>query len=228
MGQLIDWGEVDSGKFNKGSSGGKGGTNDKFLKLSPGNTYKVRPVGKPYIFYAYYVASPDDPKKFNRATTDDPANCIIRQKYQVEPKMRYAVNVIDRSDGKLKVLEAPPSVFDKIKQWAKASGHNPGTNLGADFEISVKVPANGDRKRTEYPTTPIVQTPFTAEEQEMLKKQGLYDLEKIFEATPQAEIEAKLYPHTASAKPATVAATAAPAAATAAAGKPNDTSDLGF
>lgn len=222
MGQLVDWGDIDSQKPNK--SGGGGGGNDKFLKLAPGKTYRVRPVGKPYIFYAYYVASPDDPKKFNRAVTDDPANCIIRQKYNVEPRMRYAVNVINRENGLLQVLEAPPSVFDKIKQWAKASGHNPGTNQGADFEISVKVPANGDRKRTEYPTTPIVQTPFTAEEQAMLKEKKLFDLEQLFASTPQSEIEAKLYPNAAPAKPVAAAKAVEPVKAAAA----NDATELGF
>jgi len=231
MGQLIDWGSVEPQKPSKGGSGGGG--SDKFLKLEPGKTYRVRPVGKPYVFHAYYVAAADNPKKFARAVTEDPANCIIRQKYNVEPRMRYAVNVIDRADGKLKVMEAPPSVFDKIKQWANASGQNPGTNTGADFQISVVVPPNGDRKRTEYPTTPVVQTQFTAEEREMLNKQGLFNLEEIYAATPQSEIEAKLYPGTSSAT--VTVKTAAPqaaapvqsVAATAVASKASN-DDLGF
>jgi len=195
MGTIIEWGEVDSGmkKGGGGGSGGAGGPFDKFLKLVPGNTYTVRPVGNPCAFHAYWVASPTDPKRFNRAITEDPNNCVINQKYQIVPKTRYAVNVIDRADGKLKIMEAPPSVFDKIKDWAKASRQDPGAKGGADFQIQIVVPPNGDKKRSEYRTTPIVQTPFTEEEKAMLTEKGLYDLEEHYKAIPQNEIESKLY-----------------------------------
>ena len=223
---LIEWGDVDSGMKKSFSKGGGAGGNDKYLKLSPGTDYKIRPVGNPCTFHAYYVSSPTDPKRFNRAITEDPANCVIRQKYNVEPKTRYAVNVIDRADGKLKIMEAPPSVFDAIKSWAKAANQDPGSKSGADFEIRLVVPASGDRKRTEYKTTPIVQTPFTEDEKEMLKAKGLWDLEKEYAPTPQSEIEAKLYgPSAPVAAKAPVAAAAAPVAAK----RPSNSSeDLGF
>jgi len=222
MGQIIEWGEVESGSKSGGGKGGSG-SNDKFLKLSPGNTYTIRPVGNPCSFYAYWTASPDNPKQFNRAITADPANCIIRQKYNIEPKARYAVNVIDRADGKLKVMEAPQSVFDVIKTWANASKQDPGAKNGADFEIKVIVPPSGDRKRTEYKTTPIIQTPFTDEEKAMIKEKGLFDLEEIYKAVPQNEIESKLYGS--SKAPATVASTNT---ATVTKRPSNDASDLGF
>lgn len=216
MGNLIEWSDVDSGSKTAGKEG------DKYLKLvgtTQGNTYTIRPVGKPCTFHAYYVANPDDPKKFARAFTEDPDNCIIRQKYNIEPKTRYAVNVIDRSDGKLKVMEAPSSVFEKIKAWAKAAGQDPGSKNGADFQIVVKIPANGDKRRTEYLTTPIIQTPFKDEEKEMLKTKGLHDLEKEFAPTPQSEIEAKLYGTKTKSTPAASSSKAAAA---------SDPNDLGF
>jgi len=218
MGSVIDWNDVQPQKPAR-SGGGGGGMSDKFLKLSQGE-YQVRPVGKPYQFYAYYVADPKNPKKFYRAVTADPLNCVIRTNHNLEPKTRYAVNVIDRADGKLKIMEGPVSVFDKIKEWARVSKQDPGKNGGADFSIKVVVPANGDRKRTEYNTTPIVQTPFTAEEQEMLKKEGLHKLEEIYQSTPQNEIEAKLFPEMAQASaPAQQSTGSAPASAA---------NDLGF
>lgn len=191
MSNLIEWDDVETG--SKTSVKGDG---DKYLKLSgstQGTVYTIRPVGKPCTFHAYYVSNPEDPKKFARAFTEDPQNCIIRQKYNIEAKTRYAVNVIDRADGKLKIMEAPSSVFEKIKAWAKAAGQDPGSKNGADFQIVVKIPANGDKRRTEYLTTPIVQTPFKDEEKDMIKSKGLYDLEKEFAPTPQNEIENKLY-----------------------------------
>jgi hypothetical protein len=225
MSKIIGWDDIDT--TSTGKKGGKGGGNDsKYLKLTgsiQGTTYRVRPVGDPCGFYAYYIANPDDPKRFNRAITEDPQNCIIRQKYNVEAKPRYAVNVIDRADGKLKIMEAPASVFEAIKRWAKASGQHPGNRNGADFEITVKIPASGDKKRTEYNTTPVVQTPFTDEEKAMLKEQDLWDLGKEFAPTPQSEIEEKLYPSKSKA-PAQAASAPTAAPAKAASGK----LDLGF
>lgn len=201
MAVLSDWDSIDPGS-GSGKKNFVKGENDKYLKLAgtpQGATYRFRPVGKPCTFYSYYVSDANDPKKFNRALTEDPQNCVIRSKYNTEPKTRYAVNVIDRADGKLKIMEAPPTVFDQIKSWAKASGKNPGTKDGADFMVSVTVPSSGDRKRTEYKTTCIGPVPFTEDEMAMLKKKGLFDLEKEFAPTPQDQIEAKLYPHTAAA-----------------------------
>lgn len=228
MSKIIGWDDIDTGGSNakRGSKGG--GADGKYLKLTgsvQGTTYKVRPVGEPCSFFAYYVASPDDPKKFNRAITADPSSCIIRQKYNVEAKARYAFNVIDRADGKLKIMEAPASVIDAIKRWAKASGQHPGNKNGADFEITVKIPANGDKKRTEYNTTPVIQTPFTEEEKEMLRSFNdgkLWDLSEEFAPTPQDKIEEKLYPTKAK-------ATSAPVATAGAGAKPsNRSTDLGF
>lgn len=196
MSKIVSWNEIDPNSGNQKKNSGGGG-DSKYLKLTgsiQGNTYRIRPVGDPCSFYAYYIPGVEDPKKFNRAITEDPQNCIIRQKYNVEAKARYAVNVIDRADGKLKIMEAPPSVFDAIKSWGKAAQQQPGAKNGADFEIVVKIPPSGEKKRTEYKTTPIVQTPFTEEEKQMLTSQKLWDLEKEFAATPQDEIEDKLYP----------------------------------
>ena len=227
MSKLIGWGDVDNGP--KGKKGG--GTDSKYLKLSgsiQGTSFRIRPVGDPCAFYAYYVASPDDPKRFNRAITEDPQNCVIAQKYNIEAKLRYATNVIDRADGKLKIMEAPASVFEAIKMWAKAAGQEPGGKGGADFEITVKIPANGDKNRTEYKTTPIIQTPWTDEDREAVKMVNdgkLWDLEKEFASTPQAEIEAKLFGPKKTA--ATGNAPAAPAAVAAKAG-PASANDFGF
>jgi len=223
---IIKWDDVDTGSKQGGKGGSGGRSNDMFLKLEPGKTYRVRPVGNPCTFHAYWVSSPDNPKRFNRAITEDPENCIIRQKYNQEAKPRYAVNVIDRADGKLKVMEAPGSVFDAIRSWAKAVGQDPGARAGADFQITVVVPAGGDRKRTEYKTTPMLQTPFTEEERAMLKEKGLYKLEELYKPTPQNEIEAKLYGPSKTTTAATeVVTTSVPPVAS----RPsNDTSDLGF
>lgn len=218
MSSLVNWDDIESNK-----AGGSKGDGDKYLKLSgttQGNVYKIRPVGKPCTFHAYYVSNPNEPKKFARAFTEDPSTCVIRQKYNIEAKTRYAVNVIDRADGKLKIMEAPQSVFEKIKAWAKAAGQDPGSKNGADFQITVKIPANGDKKRTEYLTTPIVQTPFTDEERDYIKSKGLWDLEKEFAPTPQSEIEAKLY-----GTKSTASATASNSKSTSAKDDPND---LGF
>jgi hypothetical protein len=193
MGSIVDWGNIPSGGRNNSGAKGGGGMNDKFLKLSQGD-FRIRPVGKPVQFHAYYIQNPTNPKSFIRAFTENPDDCVIRRKHNIEPKLRYAMNVIDRKDGKLKVMEAPASVFERIQEWGRVAQQDPGKTGGADFAIKVTLPPDGDRRRTNYETTPIMQSPFTVEEQEMIKRVGLHNLEEIFKPTPQNEIEAKLFP----------------------------------
>lgn len=184
---LVDWTKVDPKPEGNGSS-----NKDIYLRLEAGKKYRIRPVGKPMEVNRYYV--PDAATgKTRSAITADPKTCIIRQKYpNIQPKLRYAVNVIDRADGKIKVLEAPPSIFRSMRQWAEATGKDPGGSEGADFSISVEIPAGADKRRTTYPTAALVPTPFTEDELAMIRSSG-HKLSKIYEPTPRDKIESILF-----------------------------------
>jgi hypothetical protein len=178
---LVDW----TG-FNKNEKSSNGA---KFLKLEAGKSYMIRPVHKPHVFYKYFIEKPSGGS--SQALTDSPDDCIIKKKYGEQAKMRFAVNVIDRADGKLKVMEGPISILKQFAEWANMTGKDPGSKDGGEFAIRVDCPG-GVKKNTKYMLGFINYTPFTADEKTMIKD-SMYDLAAIYKPTPQNEIEAKLY-----------------------------------
>ena len=184
MSMKIDWDEIgkDSNK--------KGGTGDKkqveFLRLTTGSTYKIRPLGGPVVFYKYFL---EHEGQWRWAICGDLDTCPVRQKHNVEPRERYAINVLDRADGKIKVMEGPVMVFKIFRAQFNATQNSPGGPEGGDFAITV----TGVKKQTRYETVFLGRTPFTQKEREYLKAEGLFNLEQIYAATPADEIEDVLF-----------------------------------
>ena len=193
MNGVIDWGD-----FIPNSSGGNSGDGSRmdFLWLKSGNTYRVRPVHKPVIFYKYFFTNEG---KLRTAICKEPSTCAVKVNHPEldSPSERFSILVIDRADGKVKVMEFPKSVFLSIKAWWTATQKNPGGNEGVDWAIQV---TGTGKQGTKYTSTPIEASPFTNEEKQMIVK-VLKDeegndtkvLEKIFKAHPADVIEKKLF-----------------------------------
>ena len=186
----IGWGDV--GRKNSESSG------VNFLKFEPGNEYTIRPIGDPKKVVKYFIPGVPGPNgsKGRGAITDAGLNCVVRTKYlnaegkpQYQQRTKYAFNCINRADGKLAVAEVPSSVASAIRDWGEENNIHPGGPNGCDFKIKV-VKTGPQNIDVEYKVFNKNQSPLSAEEQEMTKQ--VFDLEKIFHATPQNEIEVKL------------------------------------
>ena len=192
MNGVIDWGDFIP---NSSGSSNVGGRMD-FLWLKSGSTYRVRPVHKPVIFYKYFYKNGT---KLRTAICKEPSTCTVKINHPEldTPSERFAILVIDRADGKVKVMEFPKSVFLSIKAWWTATQKNPGGNDGVDWAINV---AGSGQKGTKYTSTPIEASPFTNEEKQLIVK-VLKDeegndtaiLEKIFKAHSPEDIEKKLF-----------------------------------
>jgi len=192
MNGVIDWGD-----FIPNSSGNSGNSDRvDFLWLKSGSTYRVRPVHKPVIFYKYFFQNEG---KLRTAICADPSSCSVKVNHPEldTPSERFAILVIDRADGKLKVMEFPKSVFLSIKAWWTATNKNPGGNEGVDWAIQV---TGSGKQGTKYTSTPIEPAPFTNEEKQMIVKVLKDDegndtklLEKIYKAHSSDEIEKKLF-----------------------------------
>ena len=188
MAEAKSWAEVAQSESARRSTG-----DIVNLRLVSGTTSTVRFVGDPVKFFKYFVAGKSAVTEFNDA------KCIIQRKFNIEPSTRYAVNVIDRADGKLKILELAPSVLKPVIAWWKRRQHEPGGESGCDFDITV----TGQKKNTRYEVLPLDITPFTDAEKELIgdltDRDGVkayaktYDLRKLYKSTPQEEIEAKLF-----------------------------------
>ena len=180
---IVDWKEVDP---PKAASGDK--RQIVFKRLTSGQSHVVRPVHKPMAVYKYYV---NEGGKTKSAIVADPEVCPVREKHpDLKPSLRYAINVIDREDGELKVLEGPPTVFRAFRKWYEKTSKAPGGEKGGDFGIDVE----GKGLKTKYDCQFVESTPFTEEELNMIKKDpGLYKLPDIYKPHSPEDIERILF-----------------------------------
>lgn len=202
MGNTKELGWASVGNKKTSNFGNNGEKRHIYYKIDPKKQNKVRLVGKP-IWIARYHVEGSVPGQVKTAITDkidyDPESgrlinneCIITKKYGVEPKLRFAINLINREDGKLYVFEGGQQVFKAFREFADANGVNPGGKESVDFVITAEVPG-GVKKNTKYTVTPTMKpTPFSDEEKKMIED-DMFDLEDVLRPTPQDKIEEVLY-----------------------------------
>lgn len=184
MTEYVQWGSVPK-------SGGSG-ENSEYLKLKSGNVYNIRPVFDPVKFFKYFHKHNG---RLKTAICAKPDVCPVRDKHPdlKKPSMRYAAYIIDRADGKVKILEAPQSVFRPIGSSFEATGKNPGSGKdGSDWQIKV----TGTGLNTTYDVAFAGQTPLTAEERASIKEAldgDLKKLQKLYKVDTPEEIEQKLF-----------------------------------
>jgi hypothetical protein len=184
MAEYVQWGSVP-----EDSSGGE---KSEFLKLKTGNTYKIRPILDPVKFFKYFHK---EGGKLRTAICDKPDVCPVRDRHPElkKPSMRYAAYVIDRADNKIKILEAPQSVFRPIGSTFESTGKNPGSGKdGSDFQVKV----TGVGLNTKYDVAWAGQTPLTQDERDALKEAldgDMKKLQKLYKVDTPEEIEKKLF-----------------------------------
>lgn len=154
-----------------GGTGGGGGKSNEdrekipYLDMSKPAKYKVRLVG-PYVKCRKHF-------KPYRATVQD-KDKSIDPAWQAgwTPSKRYAINVIDRADGKLKILEKGPSVFKHFYAYKVDCNNDPSGKEGPDFIITVSIPKGDDglpnKLKTEYTVTHLERAPFTKEDMKVI------------------------------------------------------------
>lgn len=179
MPDIVEWSDFakqDAGRNKNGI---------RNLKLVSGQTHVVRFVGNPLKFFKYFVNN-------KSAICADPDVCSVRAKYNIDPNVRWAVNVLDRDEknpaDRLKLLDVPPSVLKPVASWMKARKADPGGKGGCDFAIE----KTGTGTKTRYTVTALDVTPFSDEEKEYIRV-NIYDLAKLHKPTPDNEIEEKLF-----------------------------------
>jgi len=171
----VDWSSVGSDKKS-------GNGESSFLRLKEGK-YRIRLLGNPHQFFQHF-----DPAAV--ICEGSPDKCPICKSGN-SPKMRYATNVIDRADQKIKILTGGPQIFEVFKEYAVEVG-DPGKKDGPDFSIKVEVPG-GNKLATKYKTSTLDKKPLTQEEIAMINKDGekgagLHNLDEILKAKTGSEI----------------------------------------
>lgn len=143
------WGQIKATGTGEGTP---------YVKLQPGVNI-MRIVGLPYEVEVHWEDGIDGSKKRIVCLG---AGCPICKAGHV-PQKKFQVLVIDRTDGKLKILEGGNSIFRQIKDYAMDADY------GDPSKYDIKIKKEGSGRETKYT---IVASPkkseLTQEEQALL------------------------------------------------------------
>ena len=139
----------------------------EWMKFDHPGSYVVRLVGKRVMFKKYY-------KPFGKGT-----RIITHDNYKDEdparlagfyPNNTFAVHIIDRADGHLKILEKGNGLFKYFSEFQQLNNINPGDLKEApDWSIKVEWP-NGKKDKAKYSATATVKmNAITEEERKMIQ-----------------------------------------------------------
>lgn len=136
-------------------------TKMEWMSFKEKGDYKVRLVGKAIHCLKYSFV----PFGKSRVIThpsyfkEDPA--YLAGFY---PSDTFAIHVIDRADGKLKILEKGKPLFKAFNDYIRITGTNPAGKEGPDFVITVDWPKD-NKLKTKYTAMALPKlAPLTAEE----------------------------------------------------------------
>ena len=180
MATQVDWKSLATLDNDKQKQGKKGSL---FLKIETGNEYTIRPFGKACQFYKFFVNS----IKRSVVVDVDPPNLVndvaalLTSHFgqEIKPSHRFAMRVIDRADGKVKILESSSAIFKSMSTWSKATGEAPGSSKAGDWIVG----CTGVVPQVKYTASFIKSAPITEAEMKLIseiKDKPEYDLEKIF------------------------------------------------
>lgn len=181
MASEVDWSSM-GGQKNSGN-----GNRVQFIKFQPDKGKTLRPVGKAVSFYKFFIPSTKksvvvDPEHRNEAA----AKLSAHFGQEIKPSLKYAINVIDREDNQVKILEGGQQIFEHFANWSMGNGGiPPGGNQGMDWQII----ATGAGLARKYIPTPLRQTPLTTQEIDKLKSlKEHYSLKEVYKGVPMSDL----------------------------------------
>lgn len=169
----------NSGNWEPSSEESAAFGNTSFLKLKEGDT-NVRILGK-YVFRnTHYIENAE-----YRHTICCGTNCPACEQGHT-PKMYYYVNVLDRTDDKVKILRFPKSVKDKLK--------NVISKFGDISQLDICITRTGSNLDTTYEVLPNpVSKPISPAVLEYMKV-SFNDLESVFKIPTREELLTQITP----------------------------------
>jgi hypothetical protein len=132
-----------------------------FMKLNSGFTHTVRFFHLPFKFWRMILHDR------SQIISEDEA-----KQTEVGAFARYVINVIDRSDQQIKMLEGAEKLFLEFRRCHELTGINIGSMEGFDVSITVVGTGVSTIYRVSYDASKP--TPFTDCEKAMLKEQRFH------------------------------------------------------
>lgn len=179
----IDWASL-GGQQGSGSSKGK----TRFIEFKNGSKHTVRLIGEGKQFVKFFVKNQGKSRSIvvNPELAQEAADLLTKALgVECKPQERFSINVFDRSDNQIKILEGGRSIFKYFALWAQSSGQKPSSNAGGNWLINSEGEGQQGRK---YTVMALGAAPFTDAERELAKSGGLYKLDEIYKEVPLEEV----------------------------------------
>jgi hypothetical protein len=176
-----DWLNDFSANNNGNGDNNKNSKKLPFLNHKEVGTYDVRLVGK-YVKYLSYYKPFEGKRVITHPTYKDKDPAWVAKFY---PQVRFAIHVIDRKDGKLKILDASKTLFKEFYSFMQVNKIDPTGKNAPDFTIIVS--KNGPKKEIKA-SAKRADSPLTNEEVEMIMANKV-DLKQIYRATSLQKIQ---------------------------------------
>jgi hypothetical protein len=157
-----------------------------FIQFTGDSVHIVRPIGKAHGYWRFYYAPA---KKYINAKVvmDKDGKEIesnleeLKELLDLEPELRFAMNVIDRADNQIKIMQGPISILDDFAEIAQEKQCKPGGKGGGDWKIT----STGEKVTRRYKCRYLGPQPFSEEELMRIqnpdpKKNEWYILEDVY------------------------------------------------
>lgn len=168
-----------------------------FMRFESGKTYRVRPIGNCVGYYKFFIAKGKPSLVFGPKEKDAAAKLLSEHSGQeMRPTHRYAMFVIDREDGRIKILEGGPQIYDAFGSWTKGSGLKPGSLKAGDWQIVVTGEGAGGSNPRRYSSVYLSPTVFSNDERKMiedLRSDDKLKLSNFLIETPLDQVLEKAY-----------------------------------
>ena len=182
---MVAWDKA-RGKQSSGSSQRK---EIERLSLSIGDT-KVRLIGDVMPRYCYWVVTTEGKKmpieclSFSRETesfdnnAQDPFKEIDPAIYSDKPQFSYVCNVIDRTDGKIKLFDLRATIYSQIVDYASNPEYGNPADPVKGYDLTVKKEKTGPLpQNVKYTVVPARSNIALTEDEQKLE---LFELDRIY------------------------------------------------
>ena len=199
---MVAWDKA-RGKQSSGSSQRK---EIERLSLSIGDT-KVRLIGDVMPRYCYWVVTTEGKKmpieclSFSRETesfdnnAQDPFKEIDTAIYSDKPQFSYVCNVIDRTDGKIKLFDLRATIYSQIVDYASNPEYGNPADPVKGYDLTVKKEKTGPLpQNVKYTVVPARSNIALTEDEQQLE---LFVLDRIYKRQTSDEQKEWLLQNTA-------------------------------
>ena len=182
---MVAWDKA-RGKQSTGSSQRK---EIERLALSIGDT-KVRLIGDVMPRYCYWVVTTEGKKmhveclSFSRETesfdnnAQDPFKEIDTAIYSDKPQFSYVCNVIDRTDGKIKLFDLRATIYSQIVDYASNPEYGNPADATKGYDLTIKKEKTGPLpQNVKYTVVPARSNIALTEDEQNLE---LFELDRIY------------------------------------------------